>query len=147
MEVRASVLTCKSLVQAGFSGERPIEPPGSWFLPKSSSEELKPTRFVWPTMTVPLRVEMRSPDRPRPSRVRMAACKANDQSALGGIPGADGGFFFSFFFEEGKKARAAAVLKAAVATARAPPLNYSQTIKRRPSAKRSEALVGNQPPG
>jgi len=45
VEVRASVLTCKSLVQAGFSGERPIEPPGSWFLPKSSSEELKPTAF------------------------------------------------------------------------------------------------------
>lgn len=42
MEVRDSVLTCKSLVQAGFSGERPIEPPGSWFHPKSSSEELKP---------------------------------------------------------------------------------------------------------
>lgn len=42
MEVRDSVLTCKSLVQARFSGERPIEPPGSWFHPKSSSEELKP---------------------------------------------------------------------------------------------------------
>lgn len=53
MEVRDSVLTCKSLVQAGFSGERPIEPPGSWFLPKSSSEELKPTRFVWLAKAVP----------------------------------------------------------------------------------------------
>jgi hypothetical protein len=46
MEVRDSVLTCKSLVQAGFSGERPIEPPGSWFHPKSSSEELKPDSFI-----------------------------------------------------------------------------------------------------
>jgi len=87
VEVRASVLTCKSLVQAGFSGERPIEPPGSWFLPKSSSEELKPTAFrqagedIFPLL---------QKGYPRPSCVRMAACKANDQSALGGIPGVDG---------------------------------------------------------
>lgn len=48
MEVRDSVLTCKSLVQARFSGERPIEPPGSWFHPKSSSEELKPDLLIVP---------------------------------------------------------------------------------------------------
>ena len=33
----APVLTCKSLVKAERSGERLIEPPSSWFLPKFPS--------------------------------------------------------------------------------------------------------------
>ncbi|PKX99709.1 hypothetical protein P168DRAFT_245652 [Aspergillus campestris IBT 28561] len=33
----AAVLTCKSIVEFGYRGERLIEPSGSWFLPKFPS--------------------------------------------------------------------------------------------------------------
>jgi len=38
----AALLTCKSLVRPGYRGERLIEPPSSWFLPKCPSGQLAP---------------------------------------------------------------------------------------------------------
>lgn len=34
------MLTCKSFVKPGYRGERPIEPPSSWFRPKGPSGSL-----------------------------------------------------------------------------------------------------------
>jgi len=40
------VLTCKSFVKPGYRGERPIEPPSSWFRPKGPSGSLSSCESV-----------------------------------------------------------------------------------------------------